>query len=320
VTTLAYTDKIRSALRRVGLTPEAVVDILGSCLDTERVFLVGSLAAGLGNADSDVDLHVFVTESAPGLVPMLFFANRIRLDLLRYEAGAPAAALAKTPRPSVPMLGARCALGALPGMTDLKRLSRWATAVPMHEDTVPLFDEAEMARVSAALVRLAVDGTVWAAALASVMQAGRSAYAPLAWSRAAEAALEVVVRAAGEIFVGDKWLPTKARRCGLPPSLLAAARRVGSATEYARFVDKIGVPTANPSELVRLCPTDAPQFTFGSRTFRLIDGRLLPPLEPPLDSLERALDKVGGMAVAEALMTRAMSISVDPDAIDRRLQ
>ena len=320
MTTLTYTDKIRSALRRVGLTPETVVDVLGSCLDTDRVFLVGSLAAGLGNADSDVDIHVFVPDFAPGLVPMLFFANRTRLDLLRYEAGAPAAALAKTPHVSVAMLGGRCALGALPGMTDLKRLSRWATAVALHEDTVPVFDEAEMARVGAALVRLAVDGTVCAAALAAVMQAAGSPYAPLAWSRAAELALEVVVRAAGEIFVGDKWLPTKARRCHLPPSLLAAARRVGSSAEYARFVDTIGVPSANATELVRLCPADAPEFTFGERTFRLIDGRLLPPLEPPRGSLARVLDKVGGVAITEALLTRAASVSVDPDAIDRRLQ
>lgn len=75
--TRTFTVEVREALARVALTPEEVVRILGSCLEGGDVHLVGSLAAGLGNnRGSDVDLHVFVDEPAPGVVPMPFFAGQ----------------------------------------------------------------------------------------------------------------------------------------------------------------------------------------------------------------------------------------------------
>lgn len=320
MTTISFTDEVRTAVAKVGLSPERIVDVLGSCLDGQAVYLVGSLAAGLGNAGSDIDLHVFVEERAAGVVPMLFFAERVRLDLVHHEAGRPPAVLAATPRHSVALLGGRCALGALPSMTDLKRLSRWATAVPLHQFSPRLFDEAEIARAAAAVVRLAVDVTVRAAAFASVLTAAGAAHAPLAWSRAADLAVEVAVRAAGEIFIGDKWLPAKARRAGLPPSWLAAARQVDSPAGYDRFVTDLGVPVADPATLVSLHQTPGPEYTFGNTRFQLSGDRLLPALKLPSSSLVEALDAVEPRLLGTVITGNAVTIVVDADAVDRRLR
>ncbi|WUI01735.1 nucleotidyltransferase domain-containing protein [Spirillospora sp. NBC_00431] len=316
---LICADAVRAALRPVSLRPEEVIDVLGSCLDGDEVYLVGSLAAGLGNAGSDVDLHVFVRERAEGVVPMLFFAGRTRLDLVHYETGTPSAALARTPTRNVALLDGRCALGPLPPMTDLKRLSRWATSVPLYEGTPPIFTPEETARIAAALVRLAIDVAVRAAALASVMAAARAPLAGLAWSRAAEAAVEAAVRARGEIFVGDKWLPAKARRSGFPSPLLADARRVASATDFDRFTGRLGLPLRDPAELVRLTPTEAPDFTFGETTFQLVGEYLLHRLDLPSESLNDALKTLDASSLAEAITHGAVTLATDPAEVDGRL-
>lgn len=320
MTTLAFTDEVRAAVARVGLRPEQVVEVLGSCLDGEAVYLVGSLAAGLGNAGSDIDLHVFVTERAQGVVPMLFFADRVRLDLVHHETGRPAAVLATTPVAAVALCGGQCALGPLPDMTDLKRLSRWATAVPLYSAGPPLFDRAETARAAAAVVRLAVDVTVRTAAVASILTAAGAAHAPLAWSRAADVAVEAAVRAAGEIFIGDKWLPVKARRAGFAPDVVAGARAVDSAAAYDRFVATLGIPVADPTVLVSVHQAPTAEFTFGDRRFQLHGDRLVPALELPSPSLPAALDAVGAHRLRAAITAGAVSLTVDPDAVDRRLR
>ncbi|MFI0411342.1 nucleotidyltransferase domain-containing protein [Actinomadura sp. 3N508] len=312
-------DAVRAALRPVSLRPEEVIDVLGSCLEGDEVYLVGSLAAGLGNAGSDVDLHVFVQERAEGVVPMLFFADRTRLDLVHYESGTPATALARTPVRDVALLGGRCALGPVPPMTDMKRLSRWATAVPLYDGAPPIFTAEETARIAAALVRLAVDIAVRAAALAVVMAAARAPLAGLAWSRAAERAVEAAVRARGEIFVGDKWLPAKARRCGFPPALLADARRVTTAADFARYADRLGLRIGDPAALVRLTPAETPDFTFGDTTFQLVGEHLLHPLKLSTDSLDDALEAVDAAALAEAITYGAIALAADPAAVDGRL-
>ncbi|MEU5882406.1 nucleotidyltransferase domain-containing protein [Spirillospora sp. NPDC047279] len=316
---LVCTDGIRAALKPVGLGPEEVIEVLGSCLEGDEVHLVGSLAAGLGNTGSDVDLHVFVDEDVAGVVPMLFFAGRTRLDVVHYRTGAPAAALAGVPVRSTGLFGGRCALGAVPSMTDMKRLSRWATALAMYEGTRPILDEDETARVSAALVRLALDVAVRAAALATVMTARNAPLAGLAWSRAAETAVEVLVRAQGEIFVGDKWLAAKARRGGLSPEVLAEARRVGSAAEHARFTARLGLPIAEPATLVRVRRNEAPEFTFGDSTFQLAGDHLIPRFELPSESLGEALGTLGADALSEALVHHAAELVPDPAAVDGRL-
>jgi len=321
MTTVTFAAEARAAVGKVGLTPEQIVEVLGSCLDGEAVYLVGSLAAGLGNAGSDIDLHVFVTERAAGVVPMLFFADRVRLDLVHHEAGRPAAVLAATPRDWVPLLGGRCALGRLPGMTDLKRLSRWATALPLHAGVPPLLDQAQVARAAAAVVRAAVEVSVRTAAFATILAAAGAEHAPLAWSRAADLAVEAAVRAAGEIFIGDKWLPAKARRAGLPPALLARARQVSSAAGYDRFVTSLGLPVSDPAALVSLHLAPAPEYTFAGRTYQLHGDRLLPALElPPTLRPAAALDAVGARRLGAAITANAISVAVEPAELDRRLQ
>ncbi|HEY7147275.1 MAG TPA: hypothetical protein VH637_23760 [Streptosporangiaceae bacterium] len=324
MTARAYTGEFRAAVRLTGVTPEQVAGVLGSCLDGEDTYLTGSLSAGLGNAGSDIDLHVFVAGPAKGVVPMLFFAGRTRLDLVHYQAGAPGRVLAAAGQDGagddVPLLGGRCALGVPPGMTDLKRLSRWATSVPLYDGSPPLFGPAELARISAVLVRSALDLTVRAAAMALVLQAAGSALAPLAWSRAAEAAVEVAVRAAGQIFIGEKWLPAKARHAGLPAAVLARARAVESAAGYDEFVSGLGVPAGDPGSLVTLHRADAPEFTFVDRTYRLAGTRLLDAPGPAAGSLAAALAGGGAAGLGEAISAGSVTLSADPGQIDRRLK
>jgi hypothetical protein len=317
----AYTEGFRSALKRVGVTPERVVDVLGSCLDGEDTYLVGSLAAGLGNAGSDIDLHVFVAEAAPGVVPMLFFADRTRLDLVHYQVGTPAASLAGVAEQGdVPLLGGRCAFGAAPGMTNLKRMSRWATAIPMHVDSPALYSPSQRDRLSAALVRNALDVAVRAAALATVQEAMHSCVAPLAWSRAAEAVVETAVRAAGQIFIGDKWLPVKLSRSDLPATLLGQARRVENGAAFDRFVTGLGVPVADSASLVTVHRAEAQEFTFVGQAYRLVGGRLAVSPELPSPSLTDALASVGAAVLGDAIRTGSVELAVDPGRTDGRLR
>ena len=317
--TLAYSSEVRDAVRRVGLTPEEVVDVLGSCLDGDDVYLVGSLAPDLGNAHSDIDLHVFVSDEAPGVVPMLFFAGRTRLDLVCHAVSSPAEALAKLPTVHVHLLSGVCAVGDLPGMTDLKRLSRWATAVPLFDGSPPIFADDEVERIAAALVRAALNTTVRAAALAHLMRTVGSPYAGLAWSRAAEAAVEVVVRTHGDIFVGDKWLPAKARRCLMSPQVLASARRVDSLTVYNQFVGALELPIVDAPDLVTVEQTAGPGFTFGARCYRLVGGQLVPPIQIESPMFARELER-DASALSDAVASGAVMIDVDGRALDERLQ
>jgi hypothetical protein len=320
----AYTEPFRSALKRVGVTPEQVVDVLGSCLDGEDTYLVGSLAAGLGNAGSDIDLHVFVAEPAPGVVPMLFFADRTRLDLVHYQVGTPAKAVTGVAEQgAAPLAGGSCAFGTPSGMTNLKRLSRWATAVPVHIGSPPLYSPPELDRISAALVRNALEVAVRAAAVATVLEAMRSSLAQLAWSRAAEAVVETAVRAAGQIFIGDKWLPVKVSRSDVPATLLGRARQVAGAAAFDRFVTGLGIPVSDPASLVTVCRAEAPEFTFVDQAYRLIGGRLVVSPELPSQPLAGALAALpaGGAAVlGDGINTGAVTLTVDKDSVDGRLR
>jgi hypothetical protein len=317
----AYTENFRSALKRVGVTPETVVDVLGSCLEGEDTYLVGSLAAGLGNAGSDIDLHVFVAEPAPGVVPMLFFADRTRLDLVHYQVGTPAKALAGiAEQGDAPLLGGRCALGAASGMTNLKRMSRWATSVPMHMGSPSLYSPPELDRIGAALVRNSLEVAVRAAALATVLEAMHSCLAALAWSRAAEVIVEAAVRAGGQIFVGDKWLPVKLGRSDLPATLLASARRVECAADFDRFVTELGVPVADPASLVTVRRAEAPEFTFVGQAYALTGGHLVVSPELPSQALTDAMASGGAAVLADAINTGSVTLTADQDKIDGRLR
>ncbi|MGH3242031.1 MAG: hypothetical protein ACRDNL_16780, partial [Spirillospora sp.] len=147
----------------------------------------------------------------------------------------------------------------------------------------------------------------------------RAPLAGLAWSRAAEAAVEAAVRSRGEIFVGDKWLPAKARRSGFPPPLLADARRITSATDFAHYTAQLGLPLTAPTELVRLTPAQAPDFTFGDTTFHLVGEHLLHRLDLPSNSLDDTLKTLDAPALAEAITHGAVTLTTDPAAIDGRL-
>jgi hypothetical protein len=145
----------------------------------------------------------------------------------------------------------------------------------------------------------------------------------LLWRRAARQALHALCRAAGELYVGEKWLWRNARRAGLEPALLDEGQRVRSASEFAAFAAHARLPAFRPEELVRLHAGDFERFGLAGGEYGLVSGSRLVLLPCAADleegSLADALVRTSPSLLAEMLAERLISLEPDPTAIDKEL-
>ena len=199
------------AFARVGTTTGKVLEVLGDLAASGTAYLVGSLAVGLGNAGSDIDIQVLSEEPPAGDVPAVFFVRQTILEVQYLSRDAPhvlvedlSGDIAETPY-------GKCLLGPAPPNRYQKRLSRWLTAVALGESDV-LLDDEEAERACSALVRGAVEQFVKAVWLAKCVDSAMPLVSKFAWRRAARWAVEAWVRGHGDVFVSDKWMAAKALR------------------------------------------------------------------------------------------------------------
>lgn len=305
-------------LKTVNRTTAEILGLLGSVPEGGEPYLVGSLAAGLGTARSDIDVHVFVEGERPHSTPMMFFLGDTIVDLWFHERDAPARGCAALPGRWVRLPAGECALGAPPDRASLALLSRWATGVPFSPECPPLLTPAQLERVARSLVRAALEDALRFAALAGLLdQAGLPSGA--AWRRAARAVVEVVLRGRGEMFVGDKWLWAKARRTEVPRPLLVSADAVRSAGDLHRLAETVGPDLAFAGRVVRVVPQGHPVFKLAETDFVLVGREKLcaPPPEALREaSVGEAIAANGARLVAELLAERLVELRVDAQALD----
>lgn len=296
-------------LEVVGAGVEDLLELLGSSAEG-RPFLVGSLGAGLGNHRSDIDVHVVTTAPGPfdGEPAMFFLGERI-VDVHRFSDAAIAGLLDSFSTDTVPLLAGRCALGAAPAHRLVKRVGRWAAALPLTGDEEDrILDPGRVPVVGATLVRAAVEDALAATRVAMVMRdGGRNETA--AWYRAARAIAEVAVRSHGDLYVGTKWWWQKARRVPIDPSTAGAMRSVADETSLRSFAAGVGLALPDIESVVLVEVVDAPRFVVGRRPHALVDGRRLVPLAADGD-------EPTGEQLFHGLREGSHRLAVDAAAID----
>jgi hypothetical protein len=305
---------IERALSRVGATVPALEELLGSLLDAGPAYVVGSLAAGLGNGGSDIDINV-MAERKTQEAPMMFFLDSTCVDLQYYDAAEPGRVAAGLHADSVELAGARCMLGAAPALKSQKRISRWMTACPFDEDDPPVFDPGTLGSLHAALVRGAVEALVLRAFLAWALEPA-GARARIAYRRAGRAVVEVLTRAAGDLFIGEKWLVARAARAGIDDDVAAAAFATGSRAELEQVLSGSGLGALAAPDLVTLeRSSDIEEVRVGAEAWTLLSGARVVRGGASQYDPER-LRARRDRALADALAEGAVAPSIDHRALD----
>ena len=323
------------ALAVVGLT----VGEVASCVDREHVegarYLVGSLASGLGNAHSDVDVHVLVPGLAHAVGPRLYHAAETTVDVEQYPlgwAGETLGRLSAVPtaeRPFGTVALRNCVAGS-----QRRWLCRWIHAAPLEPTVHPVFSDDETRALLPALVREAHDRVLIEVAAglladAAADRATRPQPTPTPtptptqtqtpsseylWMRAARGLLELRCRAAGDVTTGEKWLPARARRLGLS----APEPRAGL---QSHVLSSLGWNPADVLTAVRIAPAgDAASADLAGRRF-LINrhDRALESWIAPQGSLAEALKEHAPEDLLAAVRNAACDLVLDEEFIDGRL-
>ncbi|MCP2258138.1 hypothetical protein LX15_001832 [Streptoalloteichus tenebrarius] len=305
----------REALRTVGLDVDQLRSALDKVLAEGEGYLVGSLACGLGNAASDVDVHVLREGVDEPSGPQLFFVGGVTVDVERYPAHWPA---------ELARRAAAAAVVGLPfGVVALDRpiagrsrrwASRWPSALPLRDGAPPVLDESDVRAVLPLLLRSALDQLLLATALARLADA---AAAPAdarryLWRRAERQVLELRCRAAGDVTTGQKWLSDRAHRLGL-----AVAEPAGDEASLRSATAAAGVPALDEWALTALRPAGgARQADLAGKRFLVTrHDRVLTEWTEVDGSVRSVVDQIGAARALAAVRRAELDLVVDGDAV-----
>lgn len=313
----------QEALAVVGLTVRQVAD----CVDRECAegspHLVGSLASGLGNGRSDVDVHVLAPGLDHAVGPTLHQITGVTIDVEQYPAVWAAQAVARLGAvPAVERPFGRISLDRAVDEYQRGWLSRWIHSVPVRSAGGAVFSEADVQVLLPGLVRQAHDRVLIDAAVALLAddadRRGSPVYSASArdyfWARAARGLLELRCRAAGDVTTGEKWLPARARRLGL-----RAVPRDGEVGP--RVLAGLGWSAAEilAAVLVGPAPDAAPAELAGRRFLVNRHDRLLESWISPHGGLDAVLEEHSPAAVLHAVRSAACDLTVDEALVRERL-
>ncbi|MEQ4305101.1 nucleotidyltransferase domain-containing protein [Plantactinospora sp. B6F1] len=310
------------ALRVVGVRRQEVERLAGSIFADRPAFLVGSLAAGLGNEGSDIDVHVFTEGDAPvGLMEL--FAGERPVEVQQFDLGIPRGLMAGfRANAAVRQLKiGPCAVGGeAPARATQRRMAHWLYALPFSADQMParVFAEDDESWVHAVLVRGAVEETLLCAATAILAEETGASATAYTWRRTGRWLLETVVRAAGDLFVAEKWLPRRIARAGVAASLAGDLYGLTDGAGFRKVLGRLGVEGLDPKDVVVLRrPDDAEPVKIGPARFILLTKtRLVQDTGVPAGPLGDALADVGPEAVLRAVGSQELIPRVDPSRLD----
>ncbi|RBY95892.1 hypothetical protein DQ237_12185 [Blastococcus sp. TF02-8] len=319
MTMLAQRD-VDVALRPVGMTASDVLALGGSVLEGGEPYLVGSLASGVGNAGSDVDVHMFsdkVEEVSPSI---LFFHGDTPVDIEQFPTGLLAAvreAAASFPVAETPV-GTVTAAGAPP--SPMRSVwSRWLTAVPLRRGAPELLDDDTGKVIAGSLVRAALEdlllnlAVAWLAAESAAASEDTRAYL---WRRAARSLVEARCRAAGGFATGDKWLPAQCRRVALDAEFVRSAYTARTSRDVDLLLDETGLGRVDPGLAVLVSPDPTAQVvSVGRESYLLSAHKMLSPTWPDVSgSLEKCLSATSADRLLEGLRMRHLTLTADTAA------
>jgi hypothetical protein len=243
---------------------EVLAQVSGAFGDPMLISMTGSLAAGYGNAESDVDVYVVVPDQVMQ-VPMVAYHEGLRIDVRYFSASEvrpwtqtlradwPPAAEQGGRRPYVRRKGALHAAVRFAVGIDLQtgpEMSAWLADLRSSwlTETVADWWSAEAARRLVAARWLLTPGAAgWERAW-------------LRHSDAVLAALEVHAARSGHIFFGPKWLSEKFAQTedGVALADLDEAMRFGPDGDLGRFAERCADVVARESIMDglhwQLCP------------------------------------------------------------------
>lgn len=316
---------VRQALDRVGLSLADVLELGGSVLTAGPGYLVGSLAGGLGNRGSDVDIHLLVPGIAKPTPAFLFFAGQTPIDIEHYPVRMPAEMVATArgyPIRKLPL--GEVSLAPAPGRRTRRTAARWINALPLHPDQPPVFDRDETRVVLSTLVRAALEQVllVWTAArLAERAEADAehpgSDGASYLWGRAGRELLELRCRARGDVLTSEKWLPDRAARLGLDPAFARDHYTAGSEAELTDLLSDTGVAGWDPWRLTVL-RTDPQRrkVRLGRQRFALTrHGRLIKDAVAAEGTCGQLADAYSASRVLTAVRNGELALEVSAEAL-----
>lgn len=310
-----------TCLDTVGMTVADLEQAVATDLSQGSAYLVGSLASGLGNAGSDVDIHVLRDGISDKTGPFLHFVQDVIVDIECYPADWVSQVVAQNQGRALADIG----VGHIPLIEPLepvmgwKTLSRWLHAMPVNEDQREIFTADEASVLLPLLVRRAYDETILAVALAQLADAASE---PLSareylWRDASRRLLELRCRAAGDVTSNSKWLPARVRRLDL-----ADPAEVSDEASFWSVADRCQLRRpADVWNLTHLTVAVGSQpISLGGEKWLLNrHGRLLNTEHEVTGSVHEAVEKAGAAWVLTALRRAECDISVDDDALGKVL-
>lgn len=306
--------RIEEALRTVGLSPAAVAELVAPELGVGRAYLVGSLAGGLGNRSSDVDIHIVDETVTQHRGPKLNRLDGVPVDIEHFPASTPAE-LAQDPG-NVPVL--RSPAGDLAlcrplGRSEQRRAARWFHATGLDPTAPPLYDAAQSARVQAILARVTFDRLAGLACMADLAeQAGLPEDTRrYLWRQAGRQLLELRCRLSGDVTTGDKWLPLRAHRLGLPTG------PIDDRAHLLADLAKAGLPEFDPLALAAVQPARGSRAVLLAGRSWLVNrhDRLLSEAVSTEAPVAEAAGELGAARLLDAVGRAELDLVVKDDAL-----
>ena len=304
-----FSDLATRRLAVVGTGPAELLQAIGSLADDGSPNLVGSLASDLGNAGSDIDVHILVESDATGNTPVMFFHDKTVVDVQYFERKGVRDTVSGVSGRVVPISAGYVAIGAAPDKKTSVRLSRWLDATPLLKDGIPLLDEADRVTIEPVLARRLLESAIVSAFLATCAVTGSSQRAQ--WRRASVAVLSLAVHFLGETYMGTKWIWKKAARSGIGSSLIDDVSTASTSEHWEKAWAAAQLPPAEPGDFVALAASGA------GETYELGDRRLTLAGDVLVD--ERATQDPTLLApdqLADLLQRQAMVPQIDHDRLD----
>jgi hypothetical protein len=324
---------IEQALAVVGIELQQLLDQGGSMLTAGNPYLVGSLAFGLGNQGSDVDIHLVQPDGTAYGMPFLFFVNgEVAVDLEHYPAAVVAKVLdAYRVSSAITTRFGTVARVAPSDRAVEKQLTRWLCALPLRPDSPALVNDADAPMLRAVLVRAAFDKLILLAALARLADAADEAddggaarthsAARYLWQRAGRQIIELFCRTNGDIETGEKWLPARAARVGLPVEVVKAGYRTATREEFERRCGEFAFPVGDAWELTVVRPEPAATVVaLGAERMLLTrHRRVYPQWIDVVGTLHDAIAVAGPARLLRAIDAAQLTIDMHAPAVEELL-
>jgi len=312
-------ERCAAALSRVGLTIDDIQKCGGSVLNVGAPYLVGSLAQGFGNRGSDVDLHLLVDDTPLSSAPFLLFVNGVTVDIEQHPISAPNRITSTLSTAEVMLPLGRIALEPTAYANDV-RLTRWSTALPLHDKLPPIIEPSRVGLVMAHLARRALSATfiAWAAAHLAERAGSDATYL---WRLCGWAILDLVCAGSGYPPVDRKWLPARVSQARIPKSIVDGVLAVTGTDHVREQLTTVGLPGVDAVALARIERAPGLQgVTIGTGHFLLTPRGQLEQTSPAEGPVSGFRDEMGARYAMDCVRVGLSCIALDEVAVSDALR